>query len=64
MMSRPAACACLKAAAPRPVPAQQIDIADLAGRNANLDVGAIKDELALYRKACKPFDLEAFREAI
>ena len=27
--------------------AQQIDIADLAGRNANLDVGEIKDELAL-----------------
>ena len=42
--------------------AQQIDIADLAGRNANLDVGAIKDELALVSEACKPFDLEAFRE--
>jgi peptidyl-dipeptidase Dcp len=32
----PAACACSKAAAPRPAP-EQIDIADLAGRNANLD---------------------------
>jgi peptide chain release factor 3 len=42
--------------------AQQIDIADLAGRNANLDVGAIKDELALVSEACKPFELDAFRE--
>ncbi|MEA2908035.1 MAG: peptide chain release factor 3 [Bradyrhizobium sp.] len=42
--------------------AQQIDIADLAGRNQNLDVGAIKDELALVSEACKPFDLDAFRE--
>ena len=42
--------------------AQQIDIADLAGRNANLDVAEIKDELALVSEACKPFDLEAFRE--
>src|SRR4030088_1776356 len=42
--------------------AQQIDIADLAGRNANLDVGAIKDELALVSEACKTFELEAFRE--
>jgi peptide chain release factor 3 len=42
--------------------AQQIDIADLAGRNANLDVGAIKEELALVSEACKPFELEAFRE--
>jgi peptide chain release factor 3 len=42
--------------------AQQIDIAALAGRNANLDVAAIKDELALVSEACKPFELEAFRE--
>jgi peptide chain release factor 3 len=42
--------------------ALEIDIADLAGRNANLDVGAIKDELALVSEACKPFELEAFRE--
>jgi len=42
--------------------AQKIDIADLAGRNANLDVGAIRDELALVSEACKPFELEAFRE--
>src|SRR5207302_1668513 len=42
--------------------AQRVDIADLAGRNANLEVGAIKDELALVSEACKPFELEAFRE--
>jgi peptide chain release factor 3 len=42
--------------------AQQIDIAELAGRNANLDVGAIRDELALVSEACKPFEFEAFRE--
>src|SRR5207302_2676543 len=39
--------------------AQQIDIAELAGRNPNLDVAAIKDELALVSEACKPFELEA-----
>jgi peptide chain release factor 3 len=42
--------------------AQQIDIADLAGRNANLDVNEVRDELALVSEACKPFDLDAFRE--
>ena len=42
--------------------AQQIDIADLAGRNPNLDVAEIKDELALVSEACKPFELDAFRE--
>src|ERR1700752_1656175 len=40
--------------------AEQIDIAELGGRNANLDVGAVKDELALVSEACKPFDLAAF----
>jgi peptide chain release factor 3 len=40
----------------------KIDIADLAGRNANLDVNEIKDELALVSEACKPFELDAFRE--
>src|SRR6516164_9868094 len=39
--------------------AQQIDIAELEGRNANLDVAAVKDELALVTEACKPFELEA-----
>ncbi|MGZ5877238.1 MAG: peptide chain release factor 3 [Bradyrhizobium sp.] len=42
--------------------AQQIDIAELASRNANLDVGAVKEELALVSEACKPFELDAFRE--
>jgi len=42
--------------------AEQIDIAELGSRNANLDVGAIRDELELVREACKPFDLESFRE--
>ena len=42
--------------------AQQIDIAELAGHNANLDVAEVKEELALVSEACKPFDLEAFRE--
>src|SRR5262249_62197419 len=42
--------------------AEQIDIAELDGRNANLDVGAIKDELELVREACKPFELDSFRE--
>jgi peptide chain release factor 3 len=42
--------------------AQQIDIADLGKRNANLDVAEVKDELALVSEACKPFELEAFRE--
>jgi peptide chain release factor 3 len=42
--------------------AEKIDIAELAGRNPNLDVGAIQEELALASEACKPFDLGAFRE--
>jgi peptide chain release factor 3 len=42
--------------------AQQIDIAELAGRNANLNVAEVKEELALVSEACKPFELEAFRE--
>src|SRR5712675_1918443 len=38
------------------------DIAEVAGRNPNLDVTEIKDELGLVSEACKPFDLGAFRE--
>src|SRR5215469_9549945 len=41
---------------------EQIDVAELGRRNANLDVAAIQDELALVREACKPFELAAFRE--
>jgi peptide chain release factor 3 len=42
--------------------AQQIDIAELASLNANLDVAEIREELALVTQACKPFELGAFRE--
>jgi peptide chain release factor 3 len=42
--------------------AQQIDIAELANHNANLDVAEVKEELALVSEACKPFELDAFRE--
>lgn len=42
--------------------AQQIEIAELAKLNANLDVSAVKDELDLVTEASKPFELEAFRE--
>ncbi|MBB4256884.1 MULTISPECIES: peptide chain release factor 3 [unclassified Bradyrhizobium] len=42
--------------------AQQIDIAELAKLNANLDVSAVKDELELVTEASKPFELDAFRE--
>jgi peptide chain release factor 3 len=42
--------------------AQQIEIAELAKLNANLDVSAVKDELELVTAASKPFELEAFRE--
>jgi peptide chain release factor 3 len=41
---------------------EQIGIADLGKRNANLDVGQVKEELELVSEACKPFDLDAFRE--
>jgi peptide chain release factor 3 len=42
--------------------AQQIEIAELAKLNANLDVAAVKDELELVTEASKPFELAAFRE--
>jgi len=42
--------------------AQQIEIADLAASNPNLDVAAVEEELELVTEACKPFELEAFRE--
>jgi peptide chain release factor 3 len=42
--------------------ALKIDIGDLAAHNANLDVAAVRDELALVTEACKPFELDAFRE--
>ncbi|MGY4505694.1 peptide chain release factor 3 [Bradyrhizobium diazoefficiens] len=42
--------------------AQQIEIAELAKLNANLDVSGVKDELELVTEASKPFELDAFRE--
>jgi peptide chain release factor 3 len=42
--------------------AEKIEIADLAGRNANLDAGEIANELELVKEASKPFDLQSFRE--
>ena len=42
--------------------AENIDVAELAGRNANLDVGEITEELALVKEASKPFNLNSFRE--
>jgi len=42
--------------------AQQIEIAELAKLNANLDVAAVKEELELVTEASKPFELDAFRE--
>jgi peptide chain release factor 3 len=42
--------------------AENIDVAELAGRNANLDVNEITEELALVKEASKSFDLASFRE--
>ncbi|NPU15005.1 peptide chain release factor 3 [Bradyrhizobium sp. 83002] len=42
--------------------AQQIAISELGKLNANLDMGQITDELELVKEACKPFELDAFRE--
>jgi peptide chain release factor 3 len=42
--------------------AENIDVAELAGRNANLDVNEITEELALVKEAGKSFDLASFRE--
>jgi peptide chain release factor 3 len=41
---------------------QQIAINDVVKGNPNLDAAAIGEELSLVSEACKPFDLEAFRE--
>ncbi|MBE7608267.1 peptide chain release factor 3, partial [Salmonella enterica subsp. enterica serovar 4:-:1,2] len=42
--------------------AQQIEISELGKINAKLDMSQITDELVLVREACKPFELDAFRE--
>ena len=39
-----------------------MSIAEVAALNPNLDAAAIEDELSLVRDACKPFDLQTFRE--
>src|SRR3977135_3377679 len=41
---------------------REMSIADVAALNPNLDAAAISGELELVRDACKPFELEAFRE--
>ncbi|HWW49759.1 MAG TPA: peptide chain release factor 3 [Xanthobacteraceae bacterium] len=41
---------------------EQISIDDLAARHASLDAEALREELELVTEACKPFDLESFRE--
>jgi peptide chain release factor 3 len=46
-----------KAGTPR-----EMSIAEVAALNPNLDTAAIEGELALVREACRPFDLQAFRE--
>jgi peptide chain release factor 3 len=42
--------------------AQQIELDELTRYNQNLDISALKDELELATSACKPFELDAFRE--
>src|SRR6202008_1593332 len=41
---------------------QRIDIGELKRFNASLGVAALCEELSLVRQACKPFELNAFRE--
>src|SRR5687768_9041370 len=41
---------------------REMSIADVAALSPNLDASAISGELELVRDACKPFDMEAFRE--
>jgi peptide chain release factor 3 len=52
----------LEGGGPKTGAAEKIDVAELAGRNPNLDVSEIIDELALVKEASKPFDLASFRE--
>jgi len=41
---------------------QKMSVQELATLNPNLDAGKIQNEFDLVKEACKPFDLEAFRE--
>ncbi|BAT60766.1 peptide chain release factor 3 [Variibacter gotjawalensis] len=42
--------------------APQIALAELGAKNPNLDIAAITAEIELVKEACRPFDLESFRE--
>ena len=42
--------------------AEQIPLADLAAKHASLNLSELEEELELVKVACKPFDLDAFRE--
>ena len=42
--------------------ATTMTVAELVALNPDLDAAALNEELALAREACRPFDLEAFRE--
>jgi peptide chain release factor 3 len=42
--------------------ADDIDLDRLAARHPSLDAAALREELALVREACRPFELDAFRE--
>src|SRR5690242_275556 len=46
----------------RTVAPQPLDLASLAAKNPMLDPSAIEEELALVKEACRPFDMESFRE--
>src|SRR5690349_715448 len=41
---------------------QPLDLKSLAAKNPMLDAGAIAEELALVKEACRPFDFTSFRE--
>ena len=41
---------------------QPLDLAALAAKNSMLDTGAIAEELALVKEACRKFDFASFRE--
>jgi peptide chain release factor 3 len=42
--------------------AQQMELAAIGALNANFDGDAIAEELTLVKEACRPFDMQAFRE--
>src|SRR6202163_1587301 len=52
----------LDGAADRTAPLRPMDIGALGALAPNLDTAALTEELALVRDACRPFDLNSFRE--